>query len=326
MIIRHNIPVYSICWLNHAKGGKIGTLYEPENIDELRNICSSLYQKGQQFDVIGHTSNIYFLPNYSVGHMVSTRKCNNYSITEDEIICDCGVSVIKLAHRMVDEGIKGFEGLIDLPGTVGASVYGNASCFKCSINSLLNSFDLLQPNGEIVTLSVNDLKISQRSSTLKRGELNGVILTVRLKKEKGNTELLKSMAEKNHHTRITKHPESKDNLGSIYASKHRKTILHFILKCLVKSLSIVYSIIGNSKYKKNNEREMFFTILGAKDLLPYVYGWNRYIWKDEQAHTLFWKYNKLHRLLFKNSDFEIEIKGNISKTQENTFTTENNNI
>ena len=50
-------------------------------------------------------------------------------------------------------------------------------------------------------------------------------------------------------------------------------------------------------------------ILGAKDLAPYVYGWNRFIWKDEKAHILFWKFHNLHMKLFKNSDFEIEIKG-----------------
>ena len=48
---------------------------------------------------------------------------------------------------------------------------------------------------------------------------------------------------------------------------------------------------------------------GAKELIPYVYGWNRYIWKDDKSHELFWKYHKIHKKLFKESKFEIEIKG-----------------
>ena len=179
MIIRNNISVYDICWLNHAQGGMIGTFYEPENLDELRNICSTLYKEDKDFDLIGHTSNIYFLPDYSVANMVSTRKCNNIVEETDYIICDCGVSVAKLSHQMVDKGIKGFEGLIDLPGTVGAAVYGNASCYGCSINSLLISFELLKPDGDIVTVYPNDLKLSKRSSSLKRHELKGIILSVK---------------------------------------------------------------------------------------------------------------------------------------------------
>ena len=160
-----------------------------------------MYLKGKDFDLIGHTSNIYFLPDYSVDVMVSTRKCKQYTLTEDVIECDCGVPVAKLARKMVDEGVKGFEGLIDLPGTVGAAVYGNASCYGCSINSLLIAFDLLKPDGTIETMYPSDLKLTKRSSSLKRHELKGIILSVKLKKEQGVAVLLKNLADKNHHKR-----------------------------------------------------------------------------------------------------------------------------
>lgn len=309
MIIRNNISVYDICWLNHAQGGMIGTFYEPENLDELRNICSTLYKEGKYFDLIGHTSNIYFLPDYSVANMVSTRKCNNIVEETDYIICDCGVSVAKLSHQMVDKGIKGFEGLIDLPGTVGAAVYGNASCYGCSINSLLISFELLKPDGGIETVYPDRLELSKRSSSLKRNELKGIILSVKLKKEQGDVILLKSLAEKNHHLRKVFQPSPKDNLGSIYASKQKKTAFGFIVLGIAKFFGLIYGLTGkNFKQVRDKQKEIVLTLLQARELLPYVYGWNRYIWKDELAHTLFWKFDKIHRLLYKYNEFEIEIK------------------
>ena len=312
MIVRNNVPIYDICWLNYAEGGVIGTLYEPENIDELCNICSTLYQEGKGFDLIGHTSNIYFLPNYNIEFMVSTRRCNNYHLSEEIIECDCGVHVSKLAHQMVEKGLKGFEGLIDLPGTIGAAVYGNASCYGCSINSLLLSFKLLKPSGETITMYPNDLKLSKRSSSLKRQEIEGVILSIQLKKEQGNIDSLKRIAEKNHQIRKATQPTPKDNLGSIYASTHKKTIIGFLLKVIVKICGLVYCIRLKSKSViKDKEKRILLTILGAKVLIPYIYDWNRFIWKNKHAHTLFWKYDKLHRLLFKESVFEIEIKGKI---------------
>ena len=176
MKVRNNIPVYKISWLRYADGGTIGTYYEPENREELLNLCKHLYKEGKTFDIIGHTSNIYFLPSYSVDILVSTRKVKETTEEDKYIIADCGVSVSSLARQMVKKGIKGFEGLIDLPGTVAASVYGNASCYGCSINSLLESFQLLTPDGEIKTLHTGDLKLSKRSTSLKRNEMGGVIL------------------------------------------------------------------------------------------------------------------------------------------------------
>jgi UDP-N-acetylenolpyruvoylglucosamine reductase len=287
----------------------IGTFYEPENLEELRNICTTLYREGKDFDLIGHTSNIYFLPDYSVDNMVSTRKCNSMAEETDCIVCDCGVSVAKLARQMVEDGVKGFEGLIDLPGTVGAAIYGNASCYGCSINSLLISFDLLRPGGTIETLCPDVLKLSKRSSALKRHELNGIILSVRLKKEQGDAILLKELAAKNHHSRKVSQPSPKDNLGSVYASKRKKTPVGFIVSGIAKFVGLLYGLTGkNKKQIKDKQKEIALSLLQARDLVPYVYGWNRYIWKDELAHTLFWKFDRIHRLLYKDSEFEIEIK------------------
>lgn len=309
MIIRNNVPIYDICWLNYAKGGIIGTLYEPQNIEELCDICSTLNRERKRFDLIGHTSNIYFHPDYSVDAMVSTRKCKHHTLTENVIECDCGVPVAKLARKMVDEGVKGFEGLIDLPGTVGAAVYGNASCYGCSINSLLISFELLKPDGDIITVYPNDLKLSKRSSSLKRHELKGIILSVKLKKEQGDAIMLKELAEKNHHSRTVSQPSPKDNLGSIYANAKKKTLLGFIVNGIAKGLAFIYGFTGKKKKQiKDKQKEIVLSLLRARDLLPYVYGWNRYIWKDELAHTLFWKFDKIHKLLYKSNEFEIEIK------------------
>lgn len=310
MIINNKVPVKDISWLNYFEGGLIETLYEPENKEELVELCSSLYKSGTHFDIIGHTSNIYFLPSYSIGTMVSTRKVTSFQENADYIIADCGVSVRSLALKMVEEGVEGFEGLIDLPGTVAASVYGNASSYDCSINSLLESFELLLPNGEVVTFSPNDLKLSKRSSALKRGEIHGVILSVTLKKKLGNKSEIKKIAVQNHARRKTSQPPAQNNLGSIYRSSSKMTLIGFFLKVV----SILYGLVGrlicrDKKELARHKKTFIFGLIGAKDLIPYVYSWNRYIWKDSKAHSLFWKFHKKHQLLYKRSDFEIEIKG-----------------
>lgn len=310
MIIKEQICIGQISWLKYSQCGKIGVLYEPENKDELVELCRSLYAEGKAFDVIGHTSNIYFHPSYNVDVMVSTRKVRNLKEEAESIIVDCGVSVKTLARKMVDSGVLGFEGLIDLPGTVAASIYGNASCFGCSINEQLISFDVLRPDGSIVTLNKEDLKLAKRSSSFKRGEQQGVILSAKLRKEVGNRDAILAKAEQNHQKRKSTQPSAQNNLGSIYCSSSRMTLLGYFVKGLVHVYGLFERMRGTGKkdiaYRK---KSFMLSLIGAKDLLPYMYSWNRFIWKDAKAHELFWKFHHKHQLMFKNSDFEIEIKG-----------------
>ena len=310
MTVKYNLPIYQISWLNYVDGGNIGTFYEPESRDELLALCTQLYKEGKAFDVIGYTSNIYYLPSYNVDIMVSTRKVRNLVVDEDYITADCGVSVKTLARKMVDSGVRGFEGLVDLPGTVAASVYGNASCYGCSINELLVSFDVLRPDGIITTLFKDDLRLSKRSSSFKRGETKGVILSVKLKRNEGDKDAIKIKAERNHLKRETTQPKSANNLGSVYRSSSKMTYLGYFVKGVTIAYGFIGRIMGFNKEKINQRKKvLMFSLIGAKELIPYVYNWNRFIWKDAEAHRLFWKYHRKHQLMFKRSDFEIEIKG-----------------
>lgn len=311
MIVKNNIPIYDICWLNYSpESGIINTFYEPETKEELIDLCRSLYKEEKPFDLIGHTSNIYFLPNYSVEIMVSTRKLKDVQYKDGLIIADCGASVSKLSRQMVSEGIKGFEGLIDLPGTVAAAVYGNASCYKCSVNDLLVSLELLQEDGEIVILRPEELRLTKRSSALKRGEIKGVILSVTLRKEYGDAEMLKRLAEENHEKRLLTQPGPKDNLGSIYAMTEGYSRRSWLIRMLANLICLPVRLTSKDlSVLKKAKIDAILRMYNARELKPYVYGWNRYIWKDKNSHELFWKFHKIHQKVFNNSNFEIEIKG-----------------
>ena len=79
---------------------------------------------------------------------------------------------------------------------------------------------------------------------------------------------------------------------------------------LASCFALLFRIVRkNSGSWKNNHIGIILRLYGAKELLPYVYGWNRYIWKDKKSHALFWKFHEIHQKLFNESKFEIEIKG-----------------
>ncbi len=312
MNIKYNQKIRSVSWLSSLNGkGHISTLYEPVTIQELEELCTTLFAQNLTFDLIGHTSNTLYEPDYVCERMVSTRKLNRFEINENGIICECGTSVRALSLAAIEAGIKGFEGLIDLPGTVGAAVYGNAGCYGCSISSLLKEAVILNSNGHKENVTSEWFGYNKRSSVLKRGEERAVILKVVLRRENGDINRIKEQANLNHTKRKHTQPESKNSLGSIFANSGGPTKLNRLLTIVTTPYALILKFAG---YKEQTIREkrkkIIFALLGASDVEPYVHTWNWYQWRDEQSYVLFWKFVKLHQRMFTRSDFEIEIKHN----------------
>lgn len=312
MIIKENLQINSVSWLSMpCLNGVAKRFYEPESVEELIDLCSSFFINGLSFDLIGHTSNTLYTKGYICERMVSTRKLTQYEFTKDYIYCQCGVSVRQLALVATNEGINGFEGLIDLPGTVASAIYGHATCYGCDLSQLLLEATVLTDDGLVITVNPDWFGFTERSSVLKRKEKKGVILELKLKKSKGNPEELKRLALKNHELRKNTQPEAKNSLGSIFRNEGHPTFLYYVLNSISYFYGIFFRLLGKSTdIIKEKRKHLIFTFLGAKDIESYVRRWNWYQWRDEQSHELFWKYVQLHRRLFSRSDFEIEIKHN----------------
>lgn len=162
--------------------------------------------------MVGHTSNIYFKDSFNIENLVSTRKLTNYKIIADVVVCDSGVHVRRLARDMVNMGYKGFEGMIDLPGTIGAAIVNNSGCYGCYVSNMLKEAKVLMLDGVVRSLSSEDLGFRLRSSAIKRGDIKGVILSVILTLNRGDVNELKKLAEKAHQDRLQTQPCPQNNL------------------------------------------------------------------------------------------------------------------
>ena len=213
---------------------------------------------------------------------------------------------------MIEKGYAGFEGLIDLPGTIASAVYGNAGCFGSSVSSLLIEAQIITANGDIEKVKSDWFDFKKRSSALKRGEKKGIIASLEFKIVNADSESLKKKAEENHNKRVSVQPGPLNSLGSIFAISGRTTVLGYCIKAIGRAYIAVLKLKGYPEETITKKREhLTFVLLRATDVEPYVRTWNWYQWRDDKSHQLFWKYVRLHKLLFTRSDFEIEIKGNI---------------
>jgi len=300
----HNIPLSKKTWIK--TGGMCECWITPDTRTQLIEVCMYLYHNNIKFDLVGQTSNIFFHSTYNPQVVVSTVKVNNFEIENDIIVCDCGVSVIKLAKECLAKGYADFYGLVGLPGTVASAVYNNSGCFDCSISSMLVSADVLQPDGTIQTMMKEDFCYSKRSSAFKRGEKEGVILSVKMKVEKAEDKKVEYIkAEETKIYRKNKQEGYLNNLGSVYGKrKYRQTFKNRLASLLAKMMVL----LGISKTRNRAQKMLLLKMYGYSDLDHYVSdrNINTYIWKDALAEANFERYKDFMRKVFKDLNLEIE--------------------
>ena len=231
-----NVSLAQKSWIRF--GGTAGFWVTPDSVEQLTDICRFLNENNVEFDLVGQTSNIFFHSTYNPQVIVSTVKVNNYEINGETITCDCGVSVVKLSKDCLSKGYAGFYGLVGLPGTVGSAIYNNASCFQCSLSSMLISADVLRLDGTIQTIDKEEFNFTHRSSAFKRKVQKGIVLRVKLKAvfaSNLDNELI--MSRKTVIYRREKQEQSRRILGSVFANKRmRKNLRNFIIKAAMKTL------------------------------------------------------------------------------------------
>lgn len=304
MQVEKKVSVGQFCWLRASiyglGGGIIEDLYLPESKEELIECVNELNKSDKQFFIFGHTSNCYFLPSFNAETVISTRLLNHYAVLGDRVICEPGAHIKTVAKDLTNQGFIGYSGLVDLPGTVAAAVYGNAGCFGCETKDIVQSVEILLPNGTIRTLKNEDLGFKKRSSALKRNEIQGVILLVSLKKENGDRKTLLAHSEACHRERQQTQPGPANNLGSCFMSGTKTLGLRIVER-------IVYHIGNLLKFDKRQRLKLLLKIYGERKLVPYLFELNRFMWTDKQSHEVFNQYVAFYRKIYKNAQLEIQL-------------------
>ena len=298
-----NVPLSKKAWIR--TGGICGCWITPTSIEQLAEVCRNLKSNGIKFDIVGQTSNMFFHSTYNPEVIVSTIHVNSYSTEGDVITCDCGTNVMKLAKDCLSQGYAGFYGLVGLPGTVASAAINNAGCFKCSISSMLVSADVLNPDGTIETITKEDFQYTHRSSAFKRGERQGVVLSVKLKVRK--TANIEDEYRKSEETKIyrkTRQEGPKLNLGSVFASRKKRRNIRNLLAGVLSKFVGLFGI-----YSKNRAyRKALLMLYGYTDLDNYISGKqiNCFVWRDRQAEQKFDRYKEFMGKVFDDLTIEIE--------------------
>ncbi|VGO20152.1 UDP-N-acetylmuramate dehydrogenase [Pontiella sulfatireligans] len=186
-------------------GGACPALIDCPDADALASAAQCLVAEGVEFMVIGQGSNL--LVSDKGLDLVVLRYCTEDPAAEfDGLRVRVSGSTLfdDLARLAIEQGVGDLSFCSGIPGTVGGAIAGNAGAFGRQIGDVVESVDLLAPDGSRHEVQGAELGFEYRSSVLK--QTGAVVLNAVLKLETCDIETMTAERERIMELRRTKHP------------------------------------------------------------------------------------------------------------------------
>ena len=193
----------------------------PKNIDELINLLKYIKENNMKYFLIGNGSNIVLPDEKFEGMVISFKNLNKYEINGNKVICEAGAMLPKVAMDTINHSLKGLEWATGIPGTIGASVLGNAGAYLHEIMEYVESIKVLDKDFNILTLNKDDISYGYRTTSLKE-ERKYIILEITLKLENGNIEESKALVQDRLKRRMESQPLDYPSAGSVFRNPSKE--------------------------------------------------------------------------------------------------------
>ena len=201
LINNNTYKVHSIC----------NYFIEVDDVVKLTKLINYLNKEGLKYLIIGNGSNI-ILPSTYDGIVI---KLSFYDLEIDNEYVTVGSSYMinKLAMETVNHNLTGLEWASGIPGTIGASIYGNAGAYKDEISNYIEEIEVLENNKEKI-LKKNDIFFDYRETSLQKKNI--IILKAKLKLNKGNKEESLAIIKDRLERREASQPLDFPSAGSVF--------------------------------------------------------------------------------------------------------------
>lgn len=165
-----NAPLAKLVWFK--TGGNADWLFEPADIDDLRDFLSAL-DRAMPVMALGLGSNMIVRDGGVEGVVIRLGKAFSgvKVLDDDQLECGGGASGILVSSTARDAGIAGLEFLRGIPGTVGGFVRMNGGAYGREVADILIDCEVMFPCGKLSRVPVEELAYSYRHSELASGAI-----------------------------------------------------------------------------------------------------------------------------------------------------------
>lgn len=192
---------------------KAAYLIKVETLAGLIAILKYLKEHNIKVFILGAGSNL-ILDEYFDGAVIKLTGLRNIHIEDKTVISEAGAMMGALACATMDHNLTGLEWAINIPGTVGGSIIGNAGAYNKEIFDNLVSIKVLDESLELKEISKEEITYSYRHTSLKEQKL--IVLAATFLLEAGNkAESMKIVEDRNQRRRATQ-PLDMPSAGSVF--------------------------------------------------------------------------------------------------------------
>lgn len=169
---------------NHTSlrvGGSADIFFVARSTSRLTEAIDLASAVGVPWRVIGAASNL-LCADEGIGGLVvkAATQSRSWSLSPDGsgavVQAEAGCILASLARQLAHDALEGLEWAVNVPGTVGGAIVNNAGAFGSSTAERLIEATLHVPGEGRRTTASDQLEMAYRTSILKRGELEAVVL------------------------------------------------------------------------------------------------------------------------------------------------------
>ena len=197
-------------------GGSADVLAMVKSTNELMDVMKVVWEHEIPYYILGGGSNV-LVSDKGVRGVVVLNKAKEVRFESGDqptVWSEAGVILSNLANRCASKGLTGLEWAATVPGTIGGAVYGNAGAFGGDMSGNLLWAEMLTKNGR-ERFSVGQMGYGYRTSILKRGGINAIVLSALLRLNNSTKEEVSAKIEQFSERRKTTQPPGA-SMGSMF--------------------------------------------------------------------------------------------------------------
>lgn len=202
-------------------GGAADYLAFPRNQYELKRIVTFANAQEIPWMVLGNSSNIIVRDSGIEGFVIMFDHFHDVRVNGYVIEAEAGAKLIDVTHVARYYSLTGFEFACGIPGSIGGAVYMNAGAYGGEIAHILQSCKVLTPEGEIKTLTAEELAFGYRHSKIQ--ETGDVVISAKFALAPGNYDQIDQEMARLTHLRELKQPLEYPSCGSVF----KRPVGHF---------------------------------------------------------------------------------------------------
>ncbi|MGN0342437.1 MAG: UDP-N-acetylmuramate dehydrogenase [Roseburia sp.] len=195
-------------------GGPADVVIQPD-IQQLEQAIAYCRQEQIPYTIIGNGSNLLVGDGGIRGVVMElAAPASLIRIQEDRIYAQAGALLSKVASMAAEAGLTGMEFAAGIPGSIGGAVYMNAGAYGGEMKQIVESVDILRPDGTRVCIDGADMEFSYRYSVLQKEP--GIVCGVTLHLQPGDKDQIYAYMKELRDKRLEKQPLEYPSAGSTF--------------------------------------------------------------------------------------------------------------